>query len=79
MTIVVVIVGAWLALCLLAFLFQDRMILIPGPRPGATPREIGLEFEPVTLTTADGMRLDAWWIPAEAPKRIVLVCHGNAG
>jgi uncharacterized protein len=34
----------------------------------------------VTIHTADGERLHAWWVPARAPSLAhVLLCHGNAG
>lgn len=44
----------------------------------ATPRDEGMDFEHVTLTASDGVRLSAWYIPAAADKGTVLVCHGNA-
>jgi fermentation-respiration switch protein FrsA (DUF1100 family) len=78
-TTALVIAGAWLALCALAYAFQEKLIFFPGPPPGATPRSVGLEFEAVTLTAADGAQLDAWWIPAPDARRTVVVCHGNAG
>jgi fermentation-respiration switch protein FrsA (DUF1100 family) len=43
------------------------------------PDEIGLDFETVTLTAADGVKLDAWFIPAKGSRYTVLFCHGNAG
>jgi fermentation-respiration switch protein FrsA (DUF1100 family) len=75
----VVAVAAWLSLCWIAWRFQERLIFAPGPPPEATPRAVGLAFEPVTLAATDGARLDAWWIPAPNPTRTVVVCHGNAG
>jgi uncharacterized protein len=33
----------------------------------------------VTLETEDGLRLDAWWIPAEEPRASLLFFYGNAG
>lgn len=42
-----------------------------------TPKDVGLAFEDVTLTTADGLRLAAWYVPAEAPSdAAVVVLHG---
>ena len=45
-----------------------------------TPAAAGLAFEDVTIRTADGEGLHAWWVPARAPSLgHVLLCHGNAG
>ncbi len=67
----------------LAWLLQDRLLYFPGPDPSRTPREAGLAFEELTLTTSDGQRLQAWLIGAgkepETPRGVVLVCNGNAG
>lgn len=43
------------------------------------PRSLGMAFEDVTLTAADGVKINAWFIPAPAPGLTVLFCHGNAG
>jgi uncharacterized protein len=47
--------------------------------PDFTPVKMGLTYEPVDLTTADGLKLSAWYFPAAAPRCILLYCHGNAG
>ncbi len=78
-TAALTIVGAWLALCVFAYAFQEKLIFFPGAPPNATPRSVGLEFEPVVLSTTDGVQLQGWWIPAANATRAVLVCHGNAG
>ena len=73
------IVLAWTALCVLAWVYQDRLIFYPGPPPASTPQSVGLEFETVSMSAADGVQLHGWWIPASNATRAVLVCHGNAG
>lgn len=40
------------------------------------PADFRLKPEAVTLTTADGIKLDAWFIPNKASKKAVIVCHG---
>lgn len=64
---------------LLVWLIQPRLLYFPGPAPDVTPGELGLDAERVTLGTADGERLDAWFLPAEAPRGVVIFSHGNAG
>ncbi|MCM2267800.1 MAG: alpha/beta fold hydrolase [Elusimicrobiales bacterium] len=41
-----------------------------------TPQDFGLKPEPVKLMTADGVQLDAWFIPNKASRQAVIVCHG---
>ncbi len=45
----------------------------------ATPADAGLRYEDVTLTTDDGVRLRAWYVPAENARATLLFCHGNGG
>jgi hypothetical protein len=70
---------AYTAFSLLVTLFQGRLVWFPGPPPASTPASQGLAFEPLTLRSADGLALDAWYLLAERPVATVLVCHGNAG
>ena len=44
-----------------------------------TPWELGVPFEEVAIATPDGLRLSGWWLPQEAPKGIVITCHGHTG
>lgn len=69
----------YLGVCLLAWLFQSRLIYFPGPPPARTPDDYGLAYDEVALTTEDGLRLQAWYLPVESAPGCVLVCHGNAG
>jgi uncharacterized protein len=44
-----------------------------------TPDDIGLQYEDVYVTSSDGVRLHAWWLPAKKPAAgTVLFLHGNA-
>lgn len=69
----------YVAVCAAAFLFQRRLLYLPGPAPGTTPASVGLEHEELRLVTADGTRLGAWWIPRPDAWAGALVTHGNAG
>ncbi|OGR44297.1 MAG: hypothetical protein A2X35_02395 [Elusimicrobia bacterium GWA2_61_42] len=40
------------------------------------PGDFGLKPEAVKLKTADGIELDAWFIPHKTAKKAVIVCHG---
>jgi len=65
----------------LLFLFQDKMAYYPqiGREIHGTPREHGMDYEALTLGTADGERLDAWFVPVAQAHGVVLILHGNAG
>ena len=58
---------------------QDSMIFYPEKEIWQTPKDIGLEYEDVSLTTNDGVVINAWYVPAKNEKGVVLFCHGNAG
>jgi pimeloyl-ACP methyl ester carboxylesterase len=53
---------------------------ISEPRPRRRHAgALGLEFEDIALTTSDGVRLHAWFVPAPGTPPVVLFLHGNAG
>lgn len=58
---------------------KNRYLFHPYKEIVATPASIGLSFEDVYFTTADAVRLNAWWVPAAGARATVLVCHGNGG
>lgn len=73
---------AYGALLLMLYLFQPRMLFLPGvPGRGliATPQHIGLEFRDVEFDTEDGEILHGWWLPHASPRGTLLFQHGNAG
>jgi len=72
---------AYAAILLLVFVFQPRLVYFPqfARELDLTPRAAGLDYEDVSLTTDDGVRLHGWWVPAGQARGAVLVLHGNAG
>lgn len=75
-----VLIGLGLMLALIYF-GQRRLIYFPF---GGVPStgDVGLEqAEPVEFTTADGLRLHGWFVPAAAPpaRATVIVFNGNGG
>jgi uncharacterized protein len=65
LVVVAVVLGA-------AFAFQRKLIYLPSDGP--LPHD-----HDVTLRTADGLDLTAWYFPVDTPKATVLVAPGNAG
>ena len=48
-------------------------------RPEATPASVGLGYEKVELRSTDGVRLGAWWVPAEGSSRAAVLVPGWGG
>ena len=69
------------ALLAFAYFGQERLVYFPGigrDNP-ATPAALGLAYQNLTLKTADGERLHAWFVPHEKPRGTMILSHGNAG
>ena len=76
-----VVVAVVLVVVLFSWAFQRRLIYLPstGAVPSAATMLVG--SRDVQLTTSDGLRLRAWYVPARgtAGTFTVLVANGNAG
>ena len=71
-----------LVLMLMLYLLQGRMLFlsnIPGRVLTASPEDIGLLFEDVSLSTPDNEVLHGWYVPSTDSRGVVLFFHGNAG
>ena len=80
--ILVIATSIYLLLALVLYLFQGRMVFLsnlPGRALIASPGDIGLGYEDVSLTTSDNERLHGWYVPAEDSRGTLLFFHGNAG
>jgi fermentation-respiration switch protein FrsA (DUF1100 family) len=63
----------------LMYVFQRSLMYFPD-RARTSPAAAGLpQAEEVTLTSADGERLIAWYVPPQAAKPLVIYFHGNGG
>jgi uncharacterized protein len=61
---------------------QRQLIYFPDPTPVPPARDVIAGARDVTLHTADGLTLDAWFVPATGraiPGMAVLVAPGNGG
>ncbi|MBD1597452.1 alpha/beta hydrolase [Pseudomonas typographi] len=69
-------------LALAALAGCSSVLFYPEAVVPITPARVQLAYRDVTLTTADGVRLQGWWLPAKpgvAVKGTVLQLHGNGG
>jgi len=65
----------------IVYFMQGRMLYLPD-MPGRTltntPTDIGLDYQDVSIETADGVTLHGWFIPGRS-SQVLLFFHGNAG
>lgn len=61
------------------FYFLNQMFVHRVERFVTTPQDLGLPSETVALVSADGVPLNAWWIPVDSPRAVVIVLHGMDG
>jgi fermentation-respiration switch protein FrsA (DUF1100 family) len=88
LTSLLVAAAALLAVVGLLWSQQRRLIYYPAPRAVPPAAAVLPAAEEVSFTTADGLRLQGWFVPAASPpgrgsrqgrSPAVLVCNGNAG
>jgi len=74
-------VAAVIYVAFVALLYtMERTFLYPASSQRTTVAEAGLAgFQDLTLTTADGERLVAWWKPPESGRALLVYFHGNGG
>ena len=75
------ILAGYALVLLLCRVFETRLIFFPEypQRLGGDWNPRGLPVQDVWLTSADGTKLHAWWIPNDAARFTFLAFHGNAG
>ena len=56
---------------------QDLRVYRPDRELITNPAEHGFDYERVTIRAADGVRLDAWYVPSPGARRTLLFFHGN--
>lgn len=58
---------------------QPGMVFYPLAELSSTPKDWGLEYEDVELTTSDKVQLHGWYLPVTKSKQVILFFHGNGG
>jgi uncharacterized protein len=76
-----VVVAVVLFVVLFSWAFQRRLIYLPSTGGVPSAATVLAGARDVQLTTTDGLRLGAWYVPARGPAGTftVLVANGNAG
>jgi hypothetical protein len=93
LTIAGLAIAGVLALRIAVPLLEPKLAFFPPRELVATPETFGLPYEEVPLTTADGLRLHAWFVPGDPgaapagkeapaaerrPSLTLVLFHGNA-
>jgi hypothetical protein len=81
-SVVSALVVAYLGIAAYAYFNQANLLYRPdflGRTVTTTPAAIGLDHEPVELTTTDQVAIHGWYVPAEPERAVVAFFHGNAG
>ena len=78
-SIIIIVFVAYSVLGWTLFFMQRSFLYRPLKQVLYDPSDINLAFEKVALKTEDGLKLGAWYIPADKAKYTVLMCHGNGG
>lgn len=71
--------AAYLILAALLYVFQGSLIYYPERQLMATPNQFGLDYEPVSVETEDGIKLSGWYLASNPARGVLLFFHGNAG
>jgi uncharacterized protein len=79
------VVAAYLAICLLLYFRQSRLIFFPSATIETTPADLGLPYEEVWLPVKQpdksinqNEQIHGWWIPAQGEAAgVLLYLHGN--
>jgi fermentation-respiration switch protein FrsA (DUF1100 family) len=58
---------------------EPRFAFFPSAGEERTPRDLDVDFEPVSIATRDGEQLRGWWLRAPSPTATVVYFHGNGG
>jgi len=78
---VFVAIASYGLLIAVVYFMQGRMLYLPnvsGRTLSMTPIDVGMEYQDVSIETADGVTLHGWFVVGRS-SRVLLFFHGNAG
>ena len=76
---VLVTLAALVLLKLLVTFLEPRMAFFPFTGVQASPTDLGIPYEPITVDTADGETIAAWFLRHPDPRAEIIFWHGNGG
>lgn len=75
----VTLLAALVATKIVVTVLEPRLAFFPFSGEDATPAELGLPYRAISLRTADGETLRAWFLPHDRPRAAIVYWHGNGG
>jgi fermentation-respiration switch protein FrsA (DUF1100 family) len=78
-SLIFILISVWVLLSLLLYIFQPKFVYYPFSSLQATPKDAGLNYEEVYLTTSDDLKIHGWFVPHDNPRATMLFLHGNGG
>jgi len=79
MKIVLVIASAGILFFIFIRFLEKKSLYYPMEKIEATPRDIGLDYEDLVITTKDSVLISGWYIPSKSPRATFIFSHGNGG
>lgn len=73
-----ILAAGYVVLVIIMIASQKKFIYFPEREIITTPEKAGLRYEDVFFETADGVKLNGWFIYSGWEKEVILFCHGNA-
>src|SRR5688500_2344588 len=77
--IILIIAIAYLLICLLLYMFQEKLIFFPQKLTKDYRFGFNQPFEELNITTSDKTQLHGLLFKADSSKGLVFYLHGNAG
>jgi hypothetical protein len=77
--VLLLVLGIYAAFSLYLLFNQKRLIYEPDSHIAATPDQRGYQYEHVTFTTEDEIKLEGWYVPSPQNAGVILFFHGNTG
>jgi fermentation-respiration switch protein FrsA (DUF1100 family) len=74
-----VVIALVLALAILVRLIEPSFAFFPLVGETVTPLDLGIPYQPQTITTSDGERLRAWRFDSATARALIVYFHGNGG
>jgi uncharacterized protein len=76
---IVVFLAMLVLVAVLVRLLEPQLAFFPTQGETNTPRDFGVEYDTLMVTTSDGQRLRAWQLHGHEHRARVLYFHGNGG
>jgi len=78
-SLIFILISVWVLLSLLLYILQPKFVYYPFSSLQATPKDAGLNYEEVYLTTSDNLKIHGWFVAHDNPRATMLFLHGNGG